>query len=503
MAPKSSASEVGRIAKHTSIYAIGNISRQLVGFIMLPIYTRFLTPADYGVVGLMTFAISLIEPLFGARLGQSVPKFYYDTQDKPKQAKVVSTALIITSAVSVITTIILVLFRKPSSEVIFGTAGYGSVVGFFSVLIFTQAIENYALIYIRIQKRPWLFIGVNLAKLVVQLSLNIWLVVVQEMAVMGVAISAMASSTFFACLLLFYTIRHVGWRIDSDLAIKMLRFSWPLWLAGLAMLYINSSNRYFLRIFGTLDDVGVFELAFRLSMVITLLVWQPFSQFWEVERFRYYHNDNARMIFQNVFTVISTILIIAALGISAFGEPVIHLMAAPAFHRATFAVPFLVFGLVFQSLTFFFNFSFLVKERNKWITTNNYLAAVLVTVFYIALIPIAGYVGAALAFMLTKIGHFLFAYQSSRKFYDMKISLKPLAYYFFVAGIGCWFTNNFALPSNLYVDLLIKISVFTVASIAILFPLIRNRDLRIEAKRLIYALMPHFKSQKLAFPKNQ
>ena len=66
---------------HTATYAIGNVARRLVGFAMLPIYTRFLTPADYGVIGLLTFALALFEPVFGARLGRAIPKFYFETMN--------------------------------------------------------------------------------------------------------------------------------------------------------------------------------------------------------------------------------------------------------------------------------------------------------------------------------------------------------------------------------------------------------------------------------------
>ena len=91
-------SGAGKLVKHSSIYATGNILRQLAGFIMLPIYTRYLVPADYGVVGLLTFAVSLIELVFGARLVQAVPKFFYEQKGRSERHAVISTALLITSA---------------------------------------------------------------------------------------------------------------------------------------------------------------------------------------------------------------------------------------------------------------------------------------------------------------------------------------------------------------------------------------------------------------------
>jgi O-antigen/teichoic acid export membrane protein len=95
-------SSTQRIVKHSTIYAIGNILRQIASFIMLPIYTHFLSPADYGVVGLLTFAMSIAEAFFGARLGEAMPKYYFQEGTPRRKNAVISTAFIITAASSAV-----------------------------------------------------------------------------------------------------------------------------------------------------------------------------------------------------------------------------------------------------------------------------------------------------------------------------------------------------------------------------------------------------------------
>ena len=462
-----------RMLGHASIYALGNISRQLVGFLMLPVYTRYLAPADYGVIGLMTFSISLIELVFGARLAQAIPKYYFDTQDANVKARVVSTALIITGCVSSATTVAIVLLREPVSLGVFGTTQFSPIVGLFAIQILTQAMEYYALVYLRLQQRPWFYISVSLAKLVVQLSLNIWLVVFLEMGVLGVAISAMLSSSIFALLLLAYTLRHVGWGFESALAKKMVIFCWPLWLAGFAGLYIGSANRYYLRIFSSLDDVGLLELASKFGVIVSLLIWEPFATYWQVERFKHYQQGNAEVFFQTVFTFISTLMVLVALGVSIFSGPVIRIMSDPAFHQAADAVPFLAFATVFGCLTVFSNFSFLVKEKTGWISRNNYLTAIVITAFYLILIPLAGFVGAALAVMLAKCIQFLIVHHAARRFYDMKISLKHLMRMIFFSATSCFVSNIFLVRDKIIEDIILKSLFFLVASMFIAFPLFR------------------------------
>src|SRR5690348_1942012 len=105
-----------RLPRDPTIYAIGNILRRLVGFVMLPIYTRYLTPADYGVVGLLTFAMAIMEPLFGARLVEAMPKYYFECEVGERRNSVVSTALLVTGVISTVTAVISFLLRTYSSQ---------------------------------------------------------------------------------------------------------------------------------------------------------------------------------------------------------------------------------------------------------------------------------------------------------------------------------------------------------------------------------------------------
>lgn len=478
MSDGSSGSCAKRLLRHTSIYAAGNILRQLTGFIMLPVYTRFLTPADYGVVGLMVFVISLIELALGVRLQWAIPKYYFEVKDEHEQSSIVSTAMIISGVISGATATLLILLSKPLSRSLFGSPEFATIFGLFSVLLLTQSLEQYALVYLRLQQRPWSYITLNLVKLIMQLGLNIWFVVYLKMGALGVAVSTMISSSLFALLQLIYTLRHVGWNFNSEIAGKMIRFCWPLWISGFAGLYIGSANRYYLRIFYSLGDIGLLELASRFSAIISVLVWDPFATFWQVERFKYFHRENAERLFQSVFNFISTMLVMAALGVSIFAERVIRIMADTTFYRASQAVPFLAIATVFSSLSMFSNFSFLVKEKTGWMSRNTFLTAAIITPLYLVLIPVYGHVGAAIALTVANGTQFLIIHISSRRVYDMGISLKPLAMMILTSVIVFVFANLVWGRENLLEDIAVKSLLFVTAGTIILFPVWQKVETR-------------------------
>lgn len=423
-----------RLPKDPTIYALGNVLRRLVGFVMLPIYTRYLTPADYGVVGLLTFAMAIMEPLFGARLSEAMPKYYFECGEEKGGKSVISTALVVTGSVSAVTAVIAFLLRAYSSQALFGTKAYALEVGWFGVQVLSQPIEYYGMTYLRILRRPWTFLGVSLSKLVIQLSLNIVLVVWLRLGVMGVVISSVVSSFLFAFGLCIYTLLQVGVGFDAQLAKTMLAFSWPLWLTSISGLYIYQGGAYFLRVFGSLGEVGLYELATRVAAVLGFLVWNPFNQYWEAVRYKYHRNPEDRGIYAKVFHTMTVLLFAAALCLTLGAEPVIRLMAAPAFQGASVVVPILVVSSCLGALAGFVRFGLLVGDKTLWVTLIGYLTAGAVTILNVALIPRLGMIGVALALVGARLVQFVVTFALSRRRFDMGINLKPIFALFAILG---------------------------------------------------------------------
>lgn len=452
--------ETSGIFSHSLIYAAGNVMRQLVGFIMLPIYTNYLSPADYGVIGLLIFALSLIDLVFGARLLQSVPKFYYEKESKEERNATVSSALILTTCISTLTMLIVMLLNGPASSFLFSSDGFDLVIGFFAVQILTTALENYGLLYIRIERRPWLFVSFGAGKLILQLGMNIWLVVFLEMGVLGIAIAGAVSTGVFACLLGLYTVVKVGLAFRWHLAWEQVKFCIPLWVAGFAALYTGSANRYYMNQFATLTDIGLFELAVKFSAILSTLVWIPFFQYWQTESFSIYNSaEKPKQIYRNVFQFVTLLLTSFALGISLFSRPVIRLMADSSYYAAADAVPILTFAGLFQCLVFYVNFSFMATNNTNWISKINYFVAAVATVLYLTLVPLLGFVGAALALLLIRMVQFVVTFIKAKAYYDMRLELMPFISMLVISCIGIVVADTLPSVSIAY-EVLYKMLLF-------------------------------------------
>lgn len=463
-------------AGHAATYAIGNVARRVVGFIMLPIYTRFLSPADYGVIGLLTFALFVFEPLIGARLGAAIPKFYAEAPDARAKRAVIWSAIGFTGSVSTVSVAIIVVLRGVGSELLFGSRQFAFALGLYAVTFLSQPIEQAGMVYLRLRQRSGLFLGFSMVKLVLQIALNVLLVVIWREGVLGVVLSAVISSVLLSVATTTYVAAKEPPAFDWETTRGMVRFCWPLWLSGLAGLYIGSSGNLYLRVFGSLSDVGLLSLALRFASVVGMLIWSPFYRHWEPMSFQYYREEGARRKFQVAFISISALMFAGGLGISIFASPVIRIMAAKSFDAAAPLVPVLVFGAVVTSLRQFFNFSFFVTGNTKIHSLCQYGAALIITVTYVLFIPKFGLMGAAVAQTLALTINFLYVRILSRRYFDPGISLVPMGLFALIGVVAYLCSNVLLRAPSLALDLLVRSFVMLVAMM--LLALVALREIR-------------------------
>lgn len=461
---------------HTANYAVGNIVRHAVGFAMLPIYTRFLSPADYGVIALLAFALALFEPVFGARLSAALPKFYFEAQQDHEKRAVIWTALGLTGLVSTIGATGIVVMRGVGASVLFGDQKYAAAFGIFAVNLLTRPLEDTGMMYLRIHERSRLFLSVSITKLLLQLALNLLLVVYLEKGVVGAILSGVISTLLIGGALTAYVAAHEAPAFDAEMMRKMLRFSWPLWIAGFGGLYVGSSGGMYLRIFGSLPDVGRLELALKFATAVSMLIWSPFAQQWTPMSYRIYREGNRSKQFQVAFVGISAAMFVGGLGISVFAKPVIGLMATKSFYGAASAVPILTLGFILNDLRSFFNFGFLVTDHTKVSGLCQYVMAAVITIGYVILVPRYGLMGAAVAQCIAFFVGFIYSSVLSRRYFNSGVRMGPLIAVSIIGittYIVCALVSSrgggavvFVVQSAIYIGAVILIGVVAIRAIA-------------------------------------
>jgi len=410
-----------RIVSHTSIYMIGDILRRGVSLIMLPIYTRFLTPADYGVVELLSMVLDVASILFSARVGQAVFRYYCTSNSEDEKKSIIASALLLSVLLDIIGAVIVIVLAGPLAIAVFSDIGYKHYIVLFAITMFLTPLVEIPLIYIRAQQKPWLFMAFSITKLVLQLSLNIYFIVFLEMRVEGVIYSAVISGLVMGILLTGYTLPRTGIMATKAICKSLFSFSLPLKLATLGSFYMTFGDRYILNMFTDLTQVGIYSLGYKFGFILLLLTWDPFQKSWDAEKYEIFKRPGAKPSYQKVFVYISSILILAGLCISLFTKDLLRIMADPSFLDAYKIVPVIIIAYIFQAWTRYCSMGILLENKTMQIAYGEMVGVLVITLAYFTLIPMYGIYGAAWSTVVGFAARFYWTNLKSTQLYNMEL----------------------------------------------------------------------------------
>lgn len=429
--------EMKRMGRHTLVYGLGLLLSNVVSFIMLPIYTRYLTPADYGVMELIEMTLDVIAIAAGARIAVGVFRFYHKMETQAEKEAVVSTSLMILAMSYGSVALLTVLVAPFLSELIFQDSVHAGLIRLAAASLGFQSLIIAPLAYIRIKDRSTLFVMASAAKLAIALTLNIVLLVGMGMGVEGVFISSLCANIVVGLWLTTYLIREVGFAFSRAATRDLIRYGVPLMFTQFATFVATFGDRYFLQHAADVSTVGIYSLAYKFGFLLAILGYTPFASFWESARFEVAKRDDRDEIYARVFILMNVLLWTVAVGLALFGSDLIRIMANPSFHAAGSLIPLILLAYVLQSWTYFQELGIHVSEKTAYLTLGNWIGAVVALAGYWLLIPRFLGFGAAVATIFAFAVRHLVVYTISQWLWPVRYDWGPIVRLSLLAcGIG-------------------------------------------------------------------
>lgn len=386
--------------KHSTVYGLGQVIGRLSSFLMLPVYTNYLRPADYGVIALLDFIGGIFGLLIGAGIGQAITRHHFEAKEPVKQNQVWWTGITVVVCLAFLVLIVAMLFRDTLAYTILGPmveqGGF-----FFSLILPTVCLSIlYQVLdmYLRVRKWSGTVVSVNLFRLVLNIGLNVYLLAVLDLGVTGVLTGNLIAGLVGTSILFGIFLKNQGrYSFHFPLVEKLCRFGWPLVLVALLSLLMHQSGRFFLRFYVDLEQVGIYSLAHTIAQGIFTMCFIPFSMIWSVLIYEISEKPDAKETYVWVFEYCTYGLALIFLGASLFIAPLLTLMVNPDFLPATRVIPIVCLAYLFFSLHLHFKVPVLLAKSTSSLVPVAGIAALVVIGTNILFIPILGTIGAAWA----------------------------------------------------------------------------------------------------------
>ena len=393
--------ELTQLIKHSGIYGLGTILSRSVGFLMIPVYTRHLVPADYGVLEMLDLVIFFSGIFAMMGIGSAFFRFYAVADSGEEKKTVASTALFSVMVISLLVLGLMQLLAGELSTVAFGNATYAPLVKVVAFTLFFSNLTEVPLAYLRAQQRTVLFVIMGLARTVLTATLLILAVVVLHKGVLGVVYANVISTALAALPLLIALMVRVRGKFSREKFEQMFRYGAPLIVQNLAAFVLLLSDRLFLRHFASLSEVGIYGLGYKLAGIVPLLVSGPFNLTWSWQQFELAKQENPQQQLAKVQSYQLFVCVFVGLGISVLGRDLLRIMSPNAYWSAARIVPLIALSYVLGNLRSVLHTGILVQQATHYLASISIVVAVATLALNYLLIPRYHAMGAAVATVLS------------------------------------------------------------------------------------------------------
>lgn len=352
------------LLKDTLIFALGNIGSKVIVFFLVPFYTYYLTPDEYGISDLVFTISQLAIPFFSLVIFDSVIRFALSKKERPQDAFLVGIIVwLVGSLLALACTPLVGLYRTVSPWKWYVT-----------IYISVNMLVSIELNYLKAINKNLAYSIISILQTLTLALLNILLVAHFRMGIRGYLISYIGSNGVAAVLaiLLGHLVKEIKKaKYDKQLAKEMIMYSSPLIINNLSWWVIQSSDKLMLEDMINATALGIYTVAARIPSLISVFV-TIFQQAWGISSIKEMDSTNDSDFYTTVFSFYSFIAFVGGLGLCAIIKPFMDLyIRSKAYGDVWRYVPLLLASAVFSALAAYCGsmYGALKKSVNNMLST--------------------------------------------------------------------------------------------------------------------------------------
>lgn len=438
------------------IYGIGTIFERVLAFLMLPLFTNFLSQEDFGTYTLWFSYVIILNPLFLFGQNTALIRFYGSVVKRDEQISIFSTAFwTVIMAATIFSGIGLLAFR-PLMNLLFETqTGAGSLTLFLIIVLWLDSINLLALNLLKAENRAFSFAWISILCGIAIPLVTVYLLILLKMKAIGAVLAILVVATLKLGLLTLVVIRRrLRFTFSIDYFKKMARFGLPFVPTILAASLMVTLDRILIDKMIGKAAVGIYAAGCRLGMFISLLT-KAFQYAWEPFIAANFQKPDAKQIFSKVLTYFVLVTGLVYILVVLFVDDIVRIKIGnytffgADFYESTAVVPLIMLGSLCYGIYLNFIVGAYAQKKSGYFLLFTGLAALVNLVLNFLLIPVWGMQGAALAtvgsYGVMLLGMFLLnqkiypiSYEYPRILKIVVLLLLPLL----IVTLGDWWQNT-------------------------------------------------------------
>jgi O-antigen/teichoic acid export membrane protein len=443
------------LTKQSLVYGLGPLLSKGISFLLVPIYTQYLTTAAYGVLSVASSLINILVSVLPLGLPAAGLRFYFETSVEEKKRVTVGTVWL-TSLPSILGVPVLLLIVGPMirpyafPEMGIHHLRIAILIGCF------EALRLLPLVFFRARENARRFVLFNVGTSFLIALFSILFVAGLRLGAMGALFSQLVVYVLTAGASTLLFLNYAKLRFQPNLALAGLKFGLPLVPSGVLGWILRLSDRLIMQQYLGMGDIGVYSLGYQLGNLVSMLgsainsAWSPFYY-----RIFQEQNEEAPAIVAPIITYFVLVTTFVGLVVAVLSPEIIRILAQPSYHPAQVVVPWIALSSVIRVFNWITRQGINYAKKTYWEPVLNLLGGGVSVAINLFFLPRVGYIAAAWA---TVIGYSIIgilAFYVSQRVHPIIYEYRRLAILVFTA-FGIFATSRIRSIDSIWLSIGIK-----------------------------------------------
>jgi O-antigen/teichoic acid export membrane protein len=339
---------IQQLFRHLAIYGLGDAAPALVSFLLLRVYTNYLTTADYGVIGLLLTVEGVTRVVFRWGTDSAFMRLFYDCRDDDARRRLTSTLLLFLTAANGALLVLGLAATPRIGRYLFEGHLYDGLIRLVIFNTFLTTFHYFPNSLLRIREQSSTFAVLTAARSIATIVVRLLLVVPLRWGVAGVVLADTFVTVAFTIIMAPLILPLLRPVFSRGVLGEALRFGLPRVPHALAHQVIAVSDRYLMAAFLTLGEIGLYGVGSSFGQALKMFL-NGFEFAWAPFYYGAMDRSDAKSLYSRLGTYLFAAVVLLAAGLSAVATDLVRLMTAPEFHRAAIVIPWTAMGVVAQA----------------------------------------------------------------------------------------------------------------------------------------------------------
>jgi O-antigen/teichoic acid export membrane protein len=413
-----------KFLKSFSIYGLIPIVGKFLSVLLLPLYTRLLTPEEYGVQDILVQFAIFLTFLINIELYNGVGRHIYDRDDIKGKQRLVSTGLWLTVFMGIIVIALISVFHDAVYNMFF--ADTSNMAAFYLAIIWApiSAIYTYLLVLMKFEQKPKLYFTLVNIQLLIRISSSVLFVAGLRMGVKGVILGHIVGETSAVIMFSFVLCRYIRPVIHIPDLRDILKFSLPLVPAVLIVSFQKPLVRYLVANYLTIEDMGFYTVASQVASVL-VFVQYGLKMSWQPHLYELILKDGYEKEVKRIYNLFQGILSLVTIALMLNGRLILKVLTTPSYYSAASLIGFIAINSMLEITRMISGCGPIVAKKTMYNVYYEITASVAVVVGFVLLHRSIGIIGLAVAFLAGTLVKFIWSWELTKRFTKIRFSMLP------------------------------------------------------------------------------